>query len=110
MSARTYHVHCAAEGCTSRIGKGQLFCKDHYFALPRALRDDLWAAWRRAMEVYRVNMTRDEQELRNRAYQDAFRACVEHLRSAPRTDAAAMSTVAIAATGEPVRFVEGRRL
>lgn len=110
MIRRSYHVHCSADGCSSRLGTGQLFCKDHYFSLPRALRDRLWSAWRRAMECYRINLTRDEQEERNREYQAAFQDCREHLRGAPRTPASSMTTVATGASGEKVRFVEGRRL
>ena len=110
MIRRSYHVHCAAEGCSTRLNAGQLFCKDHYHSLPKALKDRLWAAWRVAMNARRGTTPHSEQLVANRDYQSAFQDCRDHLRGAPKTPATSMSTVAIAATGEQVQFVEGRRL
>lgn len=110
MIRRHYHVHCAVEGCSTRLNAGQLFCKAHYFSLPKALKDDLWAAWRVAMNARRGFTPHAEQIAANREYQQAYQACCEYLRTAPTTSAAAMTTVAIAVGGEEVRFVNGRSL
>jgi hypothetical protein len=37
---------CPATGCTRRVGRGQLLCRPHWFAVPKALRDAVWDAWR----------------------------------------------------------------
>lgn len=110
MIRRHYHVHCASEGCSTRLNAGQLFCKDHYHSLPKALKDRLWAAWRAAMNARRGTTPQAEQLAANRAYQRAYQDCCEYLRSAPRTPAASMSAIGIAANGEQVRFTDGRRL
>lgn len=113
MIRRTFHKHdvlCAAEGCDVPVGRGQMFCKGHYFSLPQELRDGLWAAWRAAMAARRGTTTINEQARINREYQEAYQACREHLRATPTTPAASMSTVAITSSGEQVRFVAGRRL
>jgi hypothetical protein len=124
MIRRTFYkpdVHCAASGCCMIVGKGQMFCKDHYFALPKALRNDLWTAWRAAMNARRGSTSVEDQLRINREYQAAYQACTEYLRTAPRTPAAAMATVAYDAReyaskelsgGQPTefRYVEGRML
>ncbi|NML88380.1 hypothetical protein HHL26_04780 [Sphingobium sp. TB-6] len=113
MIRRTFHKHdvlCAAEGCDVPVGRGHMFCKGHYFSLPQELRDQLWAAWRAAMAARRGTTTIAEQARINRECRQAFQNCRDYLRSAPTTSAAAMATVAIAASGEQVRFVNGRRL
>lgn len=110
MIRRSYHVHCAAEGCSKRLNAGQLFCKDHYFSLPKALKDRLWATWRVAMNARRGTTPHSEQLAANRHYQSAFQDCCEYLRTAPKTPAASVSAIGIAANGEQVRFTGGRRL
>ncbi len=113
MIGRSFHRHdvrCAAEGCDARIGRGQLFCKGHYFSLPDALRSRLWATWRAAMNARRGTTTIAQQAEANSAYHEAYLACLDHLRAAPVTPAEAMTTVAIAASGEAVTYVGGRML
>jgi len=55
---------CAADGCEERVRRGQLFCRDHWFALPEGLRREL------------IITFRDGQHA---AYQDAWRRAVLHL-------------------------------
>lgn len=113
MIRRTFtkpDVCCAAQGCSMIVGKGQMFCKDHYFALPKPLRDDLWSAWRAAMNARRGGTSLDDQLRINREYQAAYQACTEYLRAVPRTPASAMSTTAIDAHGREISYVEGRML
>lgn len=110
MTRKSYHVHCSIEGCATRVGRGQLFCKDHYYSLPKALRDRLWSGWRNAMNAWRGRMDWQEKVAADREYWRAYNACCEYLRTAPKTPADAMATVAIGADGSEVRFVEGRRL
>lgn len=113
MIRRTFYkpdVLCSAEGCDVPIGKGKLFCKGHYFSLPKALRFALLDAWRAAMDARKAMRPRVEQSQLNAAYQVAFQNCCERLRTTPTTPAEAMTTVAIAAGGQAVTYVEGRRL
>ncbi len=105
-----HQVRCCAEGCSVEIGRGKLFCKGHYFALPKTLRDDLWSAWRQAMTGRNSTFTIMQQGAFNRDYQAAFETCVAHLRTAPMTSAAAMATTAYAADARAVSFVDGRQL
>jgi len=110
MIRRHYHVHCAVEGCSTRLNAGQLFCKEHYHSLPKALKDRLWATWRAAMNARRGTTPHAEQLAANREYQRAYQDCSNYLSAAPKTPAEAMTAVGIAADGERVRFTEGRRL
>lgn len=113
MIRRTYFkpdVVCSADGCDVPIGKGKLFCKGHYFSLPKAVRDKLWCVWRKAMEARRLMRPRLEQNALNAEYQAVFQECCDHLRGARPTTADAMSTSAIAASGQSVTYIEGRML
>lgn len=38
---------CPAPGCTTRVERSRLACVRHWYALPKQLRDDVWAAYRR---------------------------------------------------------------
>jgi hypothetical protein len=107
MTAR-HHTTCSAEGCRAQITRGW-FCKDHWFAVPPALRSAVLDAWKAARASH-CRAPRDEQDRLNRAYGAAFRACQDHLRTAPRTPAVSMSTVAYAQDGQAVTYVEGRML
>lgn len=113
MIRRTFYKHdvvCSAAGCDVVLHKGQLFCKGHYFSLPTALRWAMLDAWRAAREAYRLRKPRVEQNALNADYQAAFQTCCEHLRTVRPTTADAMSTIAFAASGQPVTYVEGRML
>lgn len=123
MTRRSYHTHCSTEGCSIRLNTGQLFCKEHYHSLPKALKDGLWASWRAAMNARRGTTPHAEQLAANRAYQAAYQACCEYLRTAPKTPAEAMTAVAMegrsfasqqieggAEKAFRVRFVDGRCL
>lgn len=37
---------CPVPRCPTTIGRGKAFCKPHWFALPKPLRDQIWAAYR----------------------------------------------------------------
>lgn len=37
---------CDAPGCSVAITRGKLMCRDHWFALPRPLREAIGSAWR----------------------------------------------------------------
>lgn len=91
------------------IGRGKIFCHGHYFGLPKPLRDALWDSWREAMKARDGTFTIVQQGRINRAFQKAFEACFEYLRTAPMTSAVAMSTAAFE-RGSPVTYVEGRQL
>lgn len=119
MIGARHHTRCSAERCSATITRGW-FCKDHWFAIPKALRETVLAAFNAARTAH-CNAAREEQEQLNRAYGVAFRDCQDYLRAAPRTDAIAMTTVAFDARdyadkalsgGAATQFtyVEGRRL
>lgn len=38
---------CPAPGCSRKVPFDQLACRDHWYALPKDLRDEVWAAFRR---------------------------------------------------------------
>lgn len=114
MIGARHHTRCSAERCSAQISKGW-FCKDHWFALPKGLRDAVLAAFNAARTAH-CKAPRDDQESLNRAYGIAFRACQDYLRRAPKTDALAMTARAFAspvieggATKE-FRYIDGRRL
>lgn len=47
---------CAADTCGAEVTRGQLMCRNHWFTLPRALRDDILQTHARALK------TRDRRE------------------------------------------------
>lgn len=108
MIGARHHTTCSAERCATTITRGW-YCKDHWFAIPLPLRDAVLAAYSAARKGH-CNAPRDEQEQLNRAYGVAFRDCQDYLRTAPRTDAVAMSTVGFDGAGQAVRYAHGRRL
>jgi hypothetical protein len=42
---------CHAEGCTRRVPPNLLMCKPHWFMVPSAVRDEVWATYRRGQEI-----------------------------------------------------------
>lgn len=38
---------CPIDGCTNGRQSNQLMCKSHWFKVPKALRDDVWAKARK---------------------------------------------------------------
>lgn len=104
MTKARYDVRCGASGCQTVIGPGKLFCPDHYFALPKGMRDDLWRCWRRAREAWSGRLTIEEQGRRNAAYSDAFHAAKDYL--AARRDAPVIAYE----DGRPVHYAQEQRL
>lgn len=43
--------HCHWPGCTIGVPPAMWGCKPHWFALPKHLRDRIWATYRRGQEV-----------------------------------------------------------
>lgn len=43
--ADTTH-RCPGPGCERRVPADQLACRDHWFQVPKPLRDEVWSAWR----------------------------------------------------------------
>lgn len=37
---------CAAPGCVHPRRDGQLMCREHWFQLPKPLRDEIWSTYR----------------------------------------------------------------
>jgi len=85
MSLADVPHYCAAIGCRERITRGQLMCKPHWFAIPKALRDQVWNTWR-AFNGFRPQ--RDGSGAARHAelmarYRDAVRAAVAYLEVVP---------------------------
>jgi len=38
--------NCPYPGCLTQVPFGQLACRNHWFLLPRELRNRIWSAWR----------------------------------------------------------------
>jgi hypothetical protein len=62
--------HCHATGCTAEVPREMLFCRRHWYSLPKALRDDVWAAYRHGQC--------DDQQI-SHEYAEAARAAVRHV-------------------------------
>jgi hypothetical protein len=46
---------CAANGCSNRVRRGHLMCRDHWMALPGGYRDDIFRAFRaRQAQAYQT--------------------------------------------------------
>ena len=52
MSGTDTTIECHAGGCRRRLDNGMVFCTEHWNALPRELRDGIYAA-KRKPEKYR---------------------------------------------------------
>lgn len=37
---------CSARGCKRDRGKDQIFCRAHWFGLPKSVRDEIWRLYR----------------------------------------------------------------
>jgi hypothetical protein len=37
---------CPGLGCERRVPADQVACRDHWFQVPKPLRDEVWSAWR----------------------------------------------------------------
>jgi hypothetical protein len=37
---------CLVPNCRKRIDQSRLMCRDHWYLVPRQLRDRIWATWR----------------------------------------------------------------
>ena len=42
---------CTAIGCKGTQGKDEVFCKKHWFELPKLFRDEIWAAHRASNRI-----------------------------------------------------------
>jgi len=62
--------HCHATGCTVRTPPAIFCCRKHWFSLPKAMRDRIWA-------TYRPGQC-DDWEIRHE-YAEAARAAVRYL-------------------------------
>jgi len=42
----TYTHECPADGCEIQVEREHLMCREHWFLVPKPLRDQIWRAWR----------------------------------------------------------------
>ena len=45
MASRNYP--CRVRGCSAHRKSSELVCRDHWFKLPKAIRDQIWAEYKR---------------------------------------------------------------
>lgn len=50
---------CTALGCQKTRSADQVFCKPHWFKLPRLVRDEIWAAYRTGDRIASLTIIRD---------------------------------------------------
>jgi hypothetical protein len=48
---------CPGPGCTARVADHMLMCRPHWYQVPRALRNDVWAAWDNGMGAGTIEHT-----------------------------------------------------
>jgi hypothetical protein len=48
---QTRNHHCHWTGCKAEVPPAMWGCKRHWFKLPKALRDRIWAAYRPGQEI-----------------------------------------------------------
>lgn len=61
---------CHAKGCAVHVPPKMFMCRSHWFALPKAMRDKIWALYRPGQEV-----TKDPSP----EYVEHARACIDYL-------------------------------
>lgn len=47
----TVKHHCHWPGCTKEVPPKMWGCKEHWFTLPKSLRDQVWATYRPGQEI-----------------------------------------------------------
>ncbi len=95
---------CAAMTCTAVVRPGMLMCRPHWLALPKRLRDAIWATWRSRQISHYRDLVEEAVTLI-----DDLPGPFEAPRKRPSTDAV-REVVAIDGAGNPVRFTQGRLL
>lgn len=61
---------CHAEACQTQVPPAMFMCRSHWYALPKAMRDRVWALYRPGQEI-----TKDPSD----EYVAHARACIEHV-------------------------------
>lgn len=51
MTERQQAHRCHWPGCTKAVPPAMWGCKPHWFSLPKRLRDQIWATYRRGQEI-----------------------------------------------------------
>jgi len=71
---------CPIPGCDEEIDPSRLMCRHHWYAVPRPLRNQVWATWRSGQGA----LSREHAD----AVRTAMAACQERPRPADRSSAA----------------------
>jgi hypothetical protein len=72
--------HCPVPGCGDQIDPSRLMCRRHWYQVPRALRNQVWATWRSGQGA----LSREHAD----AVRTAVAACQERPPAADRPSAA----------------------
>lgn len=68
---------CPAPDCGRKIKPGMFACKPHWFEIPKDIRNEIWATWRRLTSPHRSSVASDRSALD--AYREAERKGLEAL-------------------------------
>jgi hypothetical protein len=69
---------CPGPGCESRVPTEMLACREHWFQVPKALRDEVWSAWRA------LQRERDDPIAAEERHEVAMRAAIETMTEVRR--------------------------
>lgn len=59
---------CRIAACTTPARSGQLMCREHWFQVPKPIRDAIWATWKaRDMKSYVANVRAAEAVIEGKA-------------------------------------------
>jgi hypothetical protein len=80
---------CPGPGCASQVPTEMLACREHWFQVPKALRDEVWASWRQLRQASAAAVVHDmdlqpEAEKAERRHDTAMRAAIETMTEARR--------------------------
>ena len=61
---------CPARGCSALIPRSRAFCRDHWFQIPKPLRDAIWGAHRRKDRTASLRNIREAMRLLAKSISD----------------------------------------
>jgi hypothetical protein len=52
LAALSRWGRCPVRGCRAQLDPSRLMCRDHWYLVPKPLRDQVWATWRSGEGVF----------------------------------------------------------
>ena len=56
---------CPIDGCDKKVHRTKLFCRSHWYMVPKPLRDAIWAGYRAGMDKSYWEAVREARRLVN---------------------------------------------